>query len=341
MIYKFCDWVDIDRLDWTNALSYILNKYNLIEENLHRMNHENMCLNEYAVAYLNHDQINWENLSSNPRAMWILNRNVGLIDWSRLHSNPNAVELLIRYSERIDWLDFCSNESPDIISFLEKNEDKMHLNERYLNELMYNDYSCDILGKNLDRVCFHNLSCHEYAVPILQKNKDRIKTTISCNESDWAISFLEENPHLIDWYLLSRNRNPKVLNILKKNFEDIDWRGLSTNPIAIELLEQHPDKISWDNVSRNPNAIRLLEQNPHKINWDNLSSNPNAGHLLQQNPDKINWYLVSYNRNVLFEYDYAKMKTKMDIIREDLMMKCLHPSRVCRWIEYGGVDCEF
>jgi hypothetical protein len=305
------------------------------------MNHEYISFNEHAVAYLQYSQINWSNLSSNPSAIWILNKNVDLIDWYRLSSNPNAVELLIRHSENINWEEFCSNESPDIISFLEKNEDILCSNKRYLNELIYNDYSSHILEKYIDQVSFYSLSALEYAVPILQKNTVKIKNTISSNQTDWAISFLEKNPHLINWFLLSENCNPKALNILRKNIKDIHWRNLSKNPIAIELLEQYPEKIDWEYLSMNPNAIRLLEQNPDKINWNSLSKNPNAGRLLQQNPEKINWYCLSYNLNVLFEYDYARMKTKMDIIRCELMMKSLHPSRVCRWIEYGGVDFEF
>ena len=57
---------------------------------------------------------------------------------------------------------------------------------------------------------------------------------------------------------------------------------------------------------------------------------------VKQHPERINWIVLSSNLNVLFEYDYARMKSNMDIIRLDLMMKSLHPSRVCRWIECGG-----
>ena len=37
----------------------------------------------------------------------------------------------------------------------------------------------------------------------------------------------------------------------------------------------------------------------------------------------------------IFEYDYAKMKLKMDILREELIQKAMHPSRVCKLIEEG------
>ena len=88
----------------------------------------------------------------------------------------------------------------------------------------------------------------------------------------------------------------------------------------------------------NPNAIHLLEQNLDKINWHYLSKNPNAVHILKKNPDKINWVLISLNTNI-FELDYGFLKGRMDIIREELMMKAWHPSRVMKWIE-SGMDME-
>jgi hypothetical protein len=33
--------------------------------------------------------------------------------------------------------------------------------------------------------------------------------------------------------------------------------------------------------------------------------------------------------------DYAFLKEHMDIIREELMMKAWHPSRVMKWIDAG------
>jgi hypothetical protein len=34
-----------------------------------------------------------------------------------------------------------------------------------------------------------------------------------------------------------------------------------------------------------------------------------------------------------------KLRKRMDIIREEMMMKCMHPSRLERWLELDG-DCD-
>jgi hypothetical protein len=44
------------------------------------------------------------------------------------------------------------------------------------------------------------------------------------------------------------------------------------------------------------------------------------------------------NKNI-FELDYEFLKRRMDIIREELMMKAWHPSRVMKWVE-AGLDME-
>jgi hypothetical protein len=48
--------------------------------------------------------------------------------------------------------------------------------------------------------------------------------------------------------------------------------------------------------------------------------------------------LIALNKNI-FELDYGFLKRRMDIIREELMMKAWHPSRVMKWVE-DGYDME-
>jgi hypothetical protein len=137
----------------------------------------------------------------------------------------------------------------------------------------------------------------------------------------------------LDWSGLSINSN--AIHLLENNQYKIDWNALSTNPNAIHLLEKNMDKINWRRLSYNPNVIHLLEKNMDKINWEGLSRNSNAIHLLEKNLDKVDWYLLSYNLNI-FELDLVFIKTRMDILREDLMKKLFHPTRVMRfWNNYG------
>jgi hypothetical protein len=57
-------------------------------------------------------------------------------------------------------------------------------------------------------------------------------------------------------------------------------------------------------------------------------------HLLKLNQDKIDWINFCKNPSI-FELDYGFLKGRMDIIREELMMKAWHPLRVMKWIEEG------
>jgi len=81
-----------------------------------------------------------------------------------------------------------------------------------------------------------------------------------------------------------------------------------------------------------------LEQHPEKINWLFLSSNPNAIPLLERNPDKISWYWLSENPSI-FEYDYAAMKEAYRDLKEELIQRAWHPSRIATWLD-AGVDLE-
>jgi hypothetical protein len=95
-------------------------------------------------------------------------------------------------------------------------------------------------------------------------------------------------------------------------------------------------------LSLNPNAIQLLEENIEKVNWDKLSENLNAIHLLEKNQDKINWKLFSRSPSIFQKIiNYKFIKERMDVIREQLMMKCMHPARLARWLEMGGDIDDF
>jgi len=100
------------------------------------------------------------------------------------------------------------------------------------------------------------------------------------------------------------------------------------------------ERLTWKFLSQNssPGAIKLLENNLDKIDWYYLSQNPNAIHILENNIDKLNWYRLSANPNI-FVLDYEFLKERMDIIREELMMKAWHPTRVNKWLE-AGMDME-
>lgn len=51
----------------------------------------------------------------------------------------------------------------------------------------------------------------------------------------------------------------------------------------------------------------------------------------------MNCNILSVNSSIFSRtINYKILKERMDIIREELMMKCMHPRRLERWIEMGG-----
>ena len=116
-----------------------------------------------------------------------------------------------------------------------------------------------------------------------------------------------------------------------------------SNVWEYELLDWiNPSKINCGYLSLNPDAIHLLEENLEKINWSFLSRNPNAIHLLEKNPEKIRWRHLSYNPSIFKKrINYKYLYQRMNVKREELMIICMHPSRLERWIEMGGDIDDF
>ena len=99
-----------------------------------------------------------------------------------------------------------------------------------------------LLGQNPDKIY----------MPYLSKNPE-------------AYELLEHNPHLIEWFHIAYNPNPKIIDLLvKSNKLHIYMFQLSANPSAIRLLEEHMDQISFSNLSQNENALHLLFPLDHK-----------------------------------------------------------------------------
>jgi glucan-binding YG repeat protein len=122
------------------------------------------------------------------------------------------------------------------------------------------------------------------------------------------------------------------------------WFSLNPNPNAILLLEQNQDKIDWKHfcMNENPKAMTLLKQNQNKIHWSYLSMNSNAMTLLEQNKDKIDWYYFSGNPSIYEKkINYAYLKKKIDIIREELIATSMHPKKLLRYIDMGGDIDDF
>jgi hypothetical protein len=264
--------------------------------------------------------------------------------WKHLSANPAATSVLIENQNQIDWCYLCKNTHPLIIESV---------------KVAIRLYDEDFLP-----ISWIFLSENSEAIELLYLYSERISWVALCeNKSPLAIELLKTNMSHIYWATLSEN--PFALELLQTYPELIDWGRLSVNPAAIDLLESNMDKIRWDNLSVNSSALHLLEQNPTKIDWYNLCKNPSsrALELLDKNPENISWFALTFNTNpdviylfekyftkyandgviisnlleqpYIFEYDYVKMKLNMDTLREELIQKTMHPSRVCKIIEEG------
>ena len=65
-------------------------------------------------------------------------------------------------------------------------------------------------------------------------------------------------------------------------------------------------------------------------------------HLFKNNQDKIRWDFLGQNPSIFKKKtNYKYLYQRMNVMREELMMKCMHPSRLERWIEMGGEIDDF
>jgi hypothetical protein len=133
--------------------------------------------------------------------------------------------------------------------------------------------------------------------------------------------------------------------MIKQKLKEEYMDQIKRNMTEAEIIEyrrkieydQPKDKIIISKLchNTNPDVLEILESRKENINWNILCLNPIAIKMLEQNQDRINWYWLSINPSI-FQYDYDTMaKGRMTLLREELMMKTLHPSRIEKWLEAG------
>ena len=144
-----------------------------------------------------------------------------------------------------------------------------------------------------------------------------------------AIKYLEENPHKINWKMISYNK--AAVHLIKNNLDKICWDGLCSNSSneVLPILEENIEKVNWSRIcrnesswinnllknnivpnneiqhhtddlyflSRNTEAIPFLEKNIELIYWDGLHANKNAIHLLDKYNINIDFTLLHMNPN--------------------------------------------
>jgi hypothetical protein len=210
---------------------------------------------------------------------------------------------------------FVMVEHPGIVEFL----NMVGFNESMFAYMCKNPYCIQFIEENIHnyRINLLNLAQNKAAIHLIRKYLHTDQFTVDC------------------WNYLCKNESPEAIQILKENPDKIRWDTLSSNPAAIPLLEENPTLIDMWHLCANPAAIHLIEKQMDKIIWQPLSQNPNAIHILEKNQDKIDWYSLSQN-SAIFDYDYKEMSIqRSNILREELMAKALHPSKIQYWLENG------
>jgi hypothetical protein len=274
------------------------------------------------ITNAKHNHLFWKFLSKNPNAVEILEQNIDDVNWQYICSNISVIHILypLRFkSTKIDWWFITQN--PSAVSLLLQNPRQI---------------KWDIIFSNPN------------AIDIIKYNVEKYPNDVNwfyLSRNPAAVDILKQYPDKINWFSFSINTSPLAIELIEQNLNKVDWDMLALNKSALHILKQYPENINWNSLSQNPSeeAIQLLHQNPDKITWSILS-NPSAIHLIEEKIQTFSKILdvrilfAIYENPSIFEYDYAKMKANMDILREELIMKSIHPSRVCKWIMCENED---
>jgi len=266
----------------------------------------------------NPENIDWPTLSKNPAAIKLLLKNKYHIRWSPLSANPAAIDLLLENKNRIDWKEFSKNPHPKAFQYLMEHKHKICWQSFSSN---LNPDACIYLEKNQIYINWNSIAANPNAYEILKV----------------------QYPYFPNYYYgifinMCSNPNPDIIRLL--DIPRIVWSVLSRNPAGIDVLLKYPEQIDWPTFSENPHplAIKHMRANKDKIYWECLLGNCGAIDLIKEMSytypiTEYIWFNPS-----LFEIDYISMaEERMTLLREELMMKALHPSRIQRLIELG---CE-
>lgn len=272
---------------------------NLLRENIHNFHREH-----------------WTNLSANPEAIEILEENVDKIDWYYIPKNPAALHLIKGNEDKIEHLEtLFENSNPEIIEHLYKiignTIDWKRTTSIY--KLIQNPAAINIIEPNIQNINPRLLCGNPAAINIIKQYDTSVLSCLGLSGNYEGLDFMEENNCSNMFLTLCSNVNPKAIEIIKNNINEVKgmmWETLCSNPAAIDIIKENTDKLtnySWQILCENPEAIEILEQNPDKIVWRNLCRNPKALHILEQNKDKIVLlYLCSnyYKPNYQYYYEH-------------------------------------
>jgi len=181
-IYKLLDWIDKDKLIFTE-LSTNKNGFDYLMENIDKINYSYMsitnCRNPFLLVFMdkNIEQFDIDIMATNEFFYPLIEKYINyLTKWNNLCYNKSAIKLLEKHIDKIDW-----------------------------NVLSRNLNAIELLKTNMEKICWNELSCNENAIELLEKNIDKINWYNLCyNKNGYKI--LEKYLDKIDWSELSENK---------------------------------------------------------------------------------------------------------------------------------------
>ena len=271
--------------------------------------------------------------------------------------------------ELLTWIDpsklntACLNENENAIDYLHENFELIMMKHLFRNPsfkiLPHHANDSDIFPnvflnrqpgiedilKQIPQRCWYYICQNPRCINLIQETNINYYNWSSLSKNPKAIPILLKHINYIDWTRLCMNPCKEAIDLLMQNPDKIDWLQFSSNPYAIDILRQNPDKINYWGLCWNHYAIDLIEVHMARkdivpvISWLGLSQNRNAIHILEKNQHKIDWLQFSLN-SAIFQSNYKRLTVeRMNILREELMQKTLHPSKIQYWLE-NGMDIE-
>jgi hypothetical protein len=283
-------------------------------------------------SWITYGQLNKRLLNKNfcQPAVDYLSKEPNFIHWNYLYKNPYAIDLIrekIKTETDDSYMELlCENPAAiDIIEdfIIKFKQDLPALNEAYEEQLeeweneFDNDWdtyeSAPEHPESRIESLLYNLNTNPKAVPLLMKYPEFLQPRRLCkNHSKEAIELLIKYPEHTNW-VNGYAGNPFAIELIKQNFQTVDFSELSRNPEAIFMLLANQHLINWVEFSKNtsPFAIMLMKRNLHRLRYQVLSSNPSAIYLLEKHDWLIDWDFLSVNPKIYVINPKAIFKFKL------------------------------
>lgn len=169
---------------------------------------------------------------------------IGEEEMKLLAFNQYTWDIFINYAkERGDLIEtyiksICSNTSTKAIEYIGSNINMFkYCSNLYTNPSAYPlliNLDTTIPSTILENMCSNP---NPQVIKLLEKYPQYICSKISANSTNEAVDILLANPNLIDYKYLSSNTNPRILPLLKANYDKLNLGSLYANPLIFPRIK--------------------------------------------------------------------------------------------------------